>query len=381
MLRQLAVALGATLMFSLGAAAQTGAISGKVKGPDGVGVKDALVKIERTDIKGNYKVKTNKKGEYFHAGLPLGQYNVAVEIGGQDVDRVNGVRTKLGDPVEINFDLQARQEKQQALQKAAETGELTKEQSREMSSEQKAAIEKAMKERSEAMKKNKALNDAFNLGMSAVQAKDWPVAIENLKKGTEMDAKQHVIWANLAESYFGLAATKTGDEQMKLVDEGTKAYNSAIELKPDDDAYHNNFGLSLAKNKKYKEAEEELVKAAALAPAKAGTYFYNLGAIFTNNGQLDAAGSTFKRAIEADPNHADAQYQYGVFLMSKAQTTADGKVTPPDGTAEAFNKYLELKPTGPFADAAKGMLAAISTTVTTKFENPDAKKKSSTRKK
>ncbi len=381
MLRQLAVALGATLMFSLGAAAQTGAISGKVKGPDGVGVKDALVKIERTDIKGNYKVKTNKKGEYFHAGLPLGQYNVAVEIGGQDVDRVNGVRTKLGDPVEINFDLQARQEKQQALQKAAETGELTKEQSREMSSEQKAAIEKAMKERSEAMKKNKALNDAFNLGMSAVQAKDWPVAIENLKKGTEMDAKQHVIWANLAESYFGLAATKTGDEQMKLVDEGTKAYNSAIELKPDDDAYHNNFGLSLAKNKKYKEAEEELVKAAALAPAKAGTYFYNLGAIFTNNGQLDAAGSTFKRAIEADPTHADAQYQYGVFLMSKAQTTADGKVTPPDGTAEAFNKYLELKPTGPFADAAKGMLAAISTTVTTKFENPDAKKKSSTRKK
>ena len=381
MLRQLAVALGATLMFSLGAAAQTGAISGKVKGPDGVGVKDALVKIESTDIKGNYQVKTKKKGEYFHTGLPLGQYNVAVEIGGQDVDRVNGVRTKLGDPVEINFDLQARQEKQQALQKAAETGELTKEQSREMSSEQKAAIEKAMKERSEAMKKNKALNDAFNLGMSAVQAKDWPVAIENLKKGTEMDAKQHVIWANLAESYFGLAATKTGDEQMKLVDEGTKAYNSAIELKPDDDAYHNNFGLSLAKNKKYKEAEEELVKAAALAPAKAGTYFYNLGAIFTNNGQLDAAGSTFKRAIEADPNHADAQYQYGVFLMSKAQTTADGKVTPPDGTAEAFNKYLELKPTGPFADAAKGMLAAISTTVTTKFENPDAKKKSSTRKK
>jgi Tfp pilus assembly protein PilF len=379
MLRRIGTALAA-LVFSAGMFAQTGAIAGKVKGPDGNPLQNALVKIERTDIKGNYKVKTNKKGEYFHAGLPLGQYNVVLEVDGRDVDKMGGVRTRLGDPTEINFDLHQMAQKQQALQKAAETGEITKEQSREMSAEQKAAIEKAMKERSEAMKKNKALNDAFNLGMTALGAKDYPAAIENLKKGTEMDPNQHVIHANLAEAYFGLAGTKTGDEQTKLVADGTAAYTKAIELKPDDSAYHNNFGLALAKNKKYKEAEEELTKAAALEPTKAGTYFYNLGAIFTNIGQLEPAGSAFRKALDADPTHADAHYQYGIYLFSKATTNADGSVVPPDGTKQAFEKYLALKPTGPFADSAKGMIQAIDATVSTKFENPNAQKKGTKKK-
>ncbi|MBM3736363.1 MAG: tetratricopeptide repeat protein [Acidobacteria bacterium] len=378
--RSLAPVLGVSLLFAASGFAQTGAIAGKVKGPDGAPLKDGLVKIERTDIKGNYKVKTNKKGEYFHAGLPLGTYNVTLEVAGRDADKMQGVRTRLGDPVEINFDLHAMAQKQQALQKATETGELTKEQSREMSAEQKAAIEKAMKERSEAMKKNKALNDAFNAGMAAVQAKDWPVAIEQLEKGVTLDANQHVIHANLAESYFGLAGTKTGDEQAQLVTKGMAAYNKAIELKPDDSAYHNNFGLALAKNKKFKEAEEELTKAAALDPPKAGTYFYNLGAIFTNIGQLEPAGSAFKKATDADPNHADAQYQYGLYLFSKAETKADGSVVPPQGTKEAFQKYLDLKPTGSFADSAKGMIQAIDATITTTFTNPAAQKKSTKKK-
>jgi hypothetical protein len=127
--------------------AQTSQIEGVVKGEDGQGLKDALIKIERTDIKGNYKVKTNKKGNYLHAGLPLGQYNVAVEVNGKVVDTVNGVRTRLGEPSVVNFDLQALKAKQAAMTKAAETGQLTQEQARDMSPEQKAAIEKAMKER------------------------------------------------------------------------------------------------------------------------------------------------------------------------------------------------------------------------------------------
>ena len=40
---------------------QTGSISGKVIGPDGQPMKDALIKIERMDIRGNYKVKTKRR--------------------------------------------------------------------------------------------------------------------------------------------------------------------------------------------------------------------------------------------------------------------------------------------------------------------------------
>src|SRR6266403_6417265 len=92
-------ALAGVLVFSLAASAQTTSLAGEVKGEDGQPLKDAWIKIERKDIKGNYKVKTNKKGEYFHAGLPLGTYTVSVEVNGKTIDQltVKGVRTRLGD--------------------------------------------------------------------------------------------------------------------------------------------------------------------------------------------------------------------------------------------------------------------------------------------
>jgi tetratricopeptide (TPR) repeat protein len=362
-------------LFSTGALAQTGAIAGKVKGEDGQPLKDAMIKIERMDIKGNYKVKTNKKGEFFHAGLPLGQYTVMLEVNGKVVDQMRGVRTTLGDPAQVDFDLAAQKAKSAALEAAAASGTLTQEQAREMTPEQRAAMEKQLKERQAAMAKNKALNDAFNAGMAAIQGKQFDAAVEQFTKAAELDPKQHVVFANMAEAYMGLAGTKTGADQEAAQAKGLEAYGKAIELNPTDAGYHNNFGLALARAKKFAEAQAELEKAAQLQPASAGMYFYNLGAVLVNIGQLDPAGEAFKRAIEADPAHADAQYQYGVFLISKATTTADGKVVPPPGTREAFQKYLELKPTGAFADSAKGMLTTLEASVQTEYQNPDAKKK------
>lgn len=371
-LRTLALSAASVLLFSFGALAQTSSLEGDVKGEDGQPLKGALVKIERKDIKGNYKVKTDKKGHYFHAGLPLGTYKLTLEVEGKDRDSVDNVRTRLGDPTPINFDLQVQKQRQQNLQAAAETGQLTQEQARGMSAEQKEQIEKQMKERAEAMKKNKALNDAFNLGMEALKTKQFDVAVAKFGEASTMDPKQHVVWAQLAESLVGQAGTKTGAEQEGIMTKGLEAYTKALELKPDDAAYYNNYALALAKAKKFDDAQTALGKAASLDPPNAGRYYYNLGALLTNNGQAEAAGQAFKKALESDPNYADAHYQYGVYLVSKAQITPDGKVTPPEGTAEAFQKYLELKPDGPFAESAKGMLASMTTAVDTKYANPSA---------
>lgn len=363
------------LLFTGLSPAQTSSLAGKVIGEDGQPLRGALIRIERKDIRGNYKVKTNKKGEYFHAGLPLGTYKVTLEVEGKPRDAVDNVRTHLGDPTEINFNLQDLRRKQEAMQKAAEAGTLTKEQARELSAEQREAIQKQMKERQAAMAKNKALNDAFNAGMAALQAKQYEPAIEAFNKAAELDPNQHVVWAQLAESYSGLAATKTGPEQQAALTKGLEMFQKAMELKPDDAAYHNNYALALARAKKFDEAQAELSKAAELDPPNAGRYYYNLGAVLTNIGQLDPAGEAFKKAIEADPNYADAQYQYGVYLVSKAQTTADGKVVPVPGTREAFEKYLELKPNGPYAESARGMIATIGETIQTEYTNPSAQKK------
>jgi tetratricopeptide (TPR) repeat protein len=388
--RKLSLLSAATILFAGLAVAQTGAIEGDVKGEDGAPLPKGdckkstggCIKIERTDIKGNYQTATDKKGHFFHAGLPLGTYNVVLEVDGKMRDRVQGVRTRLGDPTVVNFDLAAMKQKQEALQRAAETGQVTQEQSREMSPEQKAAMEKAMKERAAAMQKNKALNDAFNGGMEALKTKQYDVAVQSFTKAAEIDPKQHVIWAQLAESHMGLGGTKTGQEQADEYAKGLEAYAKAIELLPTDAAYHNNFGLALVKARKFTEAQAELEKAAQLDPTNAGRYFYNLGAVLVNNGQTEPAGVAFKRAIDADPNYADAQYQYGIYLLSKATTTADGKVVPPPGTREAFQKYVELKPDGPFAESAKGMLASLDATVDTEYKNPSAPQpKKSTKKK
>ena len=101
------------------AMAQTSSLEGDVKDDDGAPLKGALVRIDRTDIKGKYEVKTDKKGHYFHAGLPLGTYNLTLIVDGKERDTVNKVRTRLGDPLPINFDLSVQKRKQVAMAKAA----------------------------------------------------------------------------------------------------------------------------------------------------------------------------------------------------------------------------------------------------------------------
>lgn len=370
--RNLALAAVGTLFLAFTSFAQTSSLEGDVKGEDGQPLKGALVKIERKDIKGHYQVKTDKKGHFFHAGLPLGTYRLVLEVDGKDRDSVDNVRTTLGDPRPVNFDLQAQKQRADAMQKAAETGTLTKEQQRDISPEQRAAIEKAMKERSEAMKKNAALNSAFNDGVNALQGKQYDQAVAAFEKAAELDAKQHVVFAQLAESYIGQAGAKTGPERDAAMEKGLQNYQKAIELKPDSSEYHNNYALALVKAKKINEAQAELTKAAQLDPPKAGQYYYNLGAVLTNAGQSEAASQAFQQAITADPNYAEAYYQYGVSLMSKAQIAADGKVTPAPGTKEALEKYIQLKPDGPNAESAKGMLAMMDAKLDTSYKNPTA---------
>ena len=375
--RNLVVAAAGALFLALTSFAQITAIEGDVKGEDGAPAVKAVVKILRTDIKGNYKVNTDKKGHYFYNGLPIGTYDVSVEVNGKEMDGVKGIKTRLGDPTPVNFDLQ-KLAKDRAVQDkaiaaaAANGGQITKEQERGMSKEQKEAFDKAIKEREAAMKKNKELNDAFTAGITAEQAKDYEAAVASFTKASELDAKQLAVWQHLADAEVNLAAKKTGADFDAGMGKAIEAYGKALELNPADAATHNNFALALGKAKKFPEMQAELKKAAELDPPKAGQYYYNLGAMLVNAGQAEPAGEAFKKAIELDPNHADSYYQYGVYLLGKASFAADGKVTPVAGTVDAFQKYLQLAPSGQFADSAKGMLASMDAKVDTAYKNPNA---------
>ncbi|MBZ5608678.1 MAG: hypothetical protein LAP38_10495 [Acidobacteriia bacterium] len=365
------------MLFTGACWAQVAAIEGDVKGPDGQPLKGGEILIERTDMKGTYKgAKTDKKGHYIYNGLPSGgTFKVSLIVDGKVAYHVDGVRTRLGDPIPVNMDLKA-----QASQAAATGGAPAEEADRSMSKEQKEALEKRSKENAAILAKNKALNDTFNAGKEALNAKNYEAAVEAFQKGAEMDANQHVIFANLADSYTGLATTKTGAEQQAALDKSLDAYQKAITLKPDDPAYHNNFALALARDKKFSEAQAELNKAAQLDPPNAGKYYYNLGALLVNSGQTAASEEAFKKAIEANPDYADAQFQYATALSAKLTIGADGKMVAPPGMKEALEKYLALAPTGQFADASKALLQQLGATVQTNYTNPNAPKKAPAKK-
>jgi tetratricopeptide (TPR) repeat protein len=376
--RNVAAATAATIFFALTSFAQTGAIEGKVTGVDGKPVVGALIKLTRTDIKGDFKTTTNKKGQWIHMGLAVGStYNISCIVDGKVMDQTMNVRAGLGDPTEASFDLRKRQadnqSRQAAMQKAAETGQIGDDLTRGMTPEQKDALEKQIKAQEAQMKQNKALQDAFSTGMTAKENKQYPEAIAAFEKAAEIGPTQPAVWANLAETYVALAGTKTGADFDAAIAKGLETYAKALSLKADDPAIHSNYARALAMAKKFPEADAEAGKVAELDPAAAGKAYFNLGAILTNVGQPDLAAAAFQKAMTA--NYADAYYQYGLYLAGKASVdTATGKVTAAPGTVEAFQKYLELAPTGANAQPAKDMIASLGTTIDTSYKNPNAPK-------
>ena len=372
--------LGAGLMvLAFTSLAQVTSIQGDVKGADGQPLAKAQIIIERTDIKGHYPVKTDKKGHYIYTGLPIGTYNITLMVDGKEADSVKGVKTHPGDPIQEDFNLKEskadQSSKQAEYQKALETGQMSKDLERQLSPEQKDQLKKDMEKREASMKKNAALNQAYNDGINALNAKQYDQAIENLKKASDLDPSQIAVWSNLATAYTELARTKTGADFDTTMQSALDCYTKALALKPEDAGLHNNYALTLARDKKFDQAQAELQKAAELDPQNAGKYYYNLGALLVNAGQNEPASAAFKKAIDLQPTYADAYYQYGVTLVAKAQVGADGKVSPVPGTVEAFQKYLELQPTGTYAQQAKDMLTTLGSSVDTSYKNPEANKK------
>ena len=268
---------GFALLIASAAWAQVTTIEGDVKDENNQPVKDAQIELTRTDIKGHYQVKSNKKGHWFYTGLPFGTYDITCAVGGQVVDKISGVRSKYGDSTIANFDTGKMKQQQAAAQKAAETGTVTDDQTRGMSADQKAKLAAQMKERSEQMKKNKALNDAFNAAQDALKAKDYKTAVDNFTKAGELDDKQVAVWQGLGDAYTGLAVTQTGDDKQKSYDAAIDAFKKSLVLNPNDAAVYNQMGNIYGTQKKIPEATDALNKAAQLDPKMAAKALLQYG--------------------------------------------------------------------------------------------------------
>jgi tetratricopeptide (TPR) repeat protein len=353
----------------------TGSVKGVARDSEGKPIPEGTVEWLSMDTGRKYTLKLNKKGEYFSLGISPGKYKVTLFApDGKQIFFMSGITVGLDELVQ-DIDLKKEQENQ------AKGVGLTPEQLKA----QQEAQAKAQKENTTV----KSLNEKLLAAKTASDGGDFETAINTLNEATQIDANRDLLWFKLGDAYRMSAPKQTDPaEKQKRYQEAADSYKKAIDLKtanPDPKdadaniklaAYYNNLADALNKAGKIDDAVANYNKAAQLDPAKAAQYQFNIGAVLTNAGKVDDAITAFDKVIATDPNKADAYYWKGVNMIGKATLKGD-KMVAPEGTADAFNKYLELAPTGTYAQPAKDMLASIGAAVETGFN----KKKAATTKK
>ena len=344
----------ATFLTCISAFAQTGGLTGRCTGQGGAVLAGYTLQIERVEIKWSSKVKTNKKGEYTYIGLAPGQYKITLL--GPDGKPMYYIekRVGIGDPTEVNFDMG------QAMEEAKKTQAANPEYQKAVAEQKETANLKTMFDQGRALYAQKQYTDA-----AATFEKALPIA---------KDKNIPIILGQLADTWAKAGGIETNpdtrkEDQAKSLD----YYNKVLALTPDDATLHNNLGNLYAEMGKPTDAAAEFKKAADLDPTHASGYYYNLGAIMVNKGQMDEAAVALKKATDIDPTNATAWYWYGMALMGKADYRADGTVVPAPGTIEAFQTYLKLAPTGPWAAQAQASIDSLQGKASLEYKAPKKK--------
>ena len=348
----------------------SGSVKGVCKDADGNPIADGIVVYANQDNGQKYTLKTNKKGEYFSLGVGAGSYNVTLYKNADDLKankelfHQNKFTVTL-DENTLGFDLKKL---------AAETAK-----GQGLTPEQIKAQQEAQEKQKKEVGTVKQLNEKLAAAKVASDAGDFDTAIADLKAANDIDATRDLIWFKLGDAYR-VSATKQTDavEKQKRLDSAVEAYQKALQLKQaatnDKDpnatktlaAYYNNLAEAYSKAGKIDDSVKTYQQAALADPTGAAQYYFNMGAVLTNAGKADQAIDAFDKCIAADPTKAEAYYQKGVNLLGKATLQGEKMVAAP-GTAEAFQKYLELVPTGGHSEEAKAMLASIGAPVETGF--------------
>jgi tetratricopeptide (TPR) repeat protein len=391
----LAIFCAATVITALGQTGALGSVKGVCKDDQGNPIADAQVVWHNDDNGRTYKLKTNKKGEYFSLGIEPGSYTVSLTKDGKELFKQPKEQVQVEEH-EFNIDIKA--EKQQQIQQTAKQTGLTPEQIQQKLEEQK----KVQEYNANIGKVNEKLR-AANADLSA-QPPNYDGAIATLNEAAQMIPNEDLIWFRLGSAY--LDSTRVATDPAEKTKRNTEGYNDlkkAVDLakskqqetgtagqppkKPEEvasektriAAYYSNLGSAAARLGKTDEAVDAYKQAIDLDPAHAGSYYYNLGVVLHNFAkdadQRKQAMDAFDKAIAADPNRADAYYLKGTDGIALATQDSSGKLVAPPGTAEAFQKYLELQPNGTHAEECKQMLAALNASVETSFGKKSSPKK------
>jgi len=322
-----------------------GSVRGNVTDQNNKPLPGATVQLYDAQTGRKYEVKTNSKGEYASIGIAAGTYKMTLIQNGNPIDEHNNVPIAAGQERVVNFEL------------AKDIGGGATEEQR-----QKVA---AAQKHNEVIK---GLNATLGQVKQLEAAGNYDQAVTMLQQATQTAPDQDLLWGYLGDAQRGQASKATDSAaRTKGYQDAVASYQKALALKPNNAPYLAGMADAYAKSGQTDKAVESYAAAAQADPTNAANYYYNEGAVLTNVNKSDEAIAAFDKAIQLDPTRADAYYWKGIDLVGKATMGKDNKMVAPPGTAEAFQKYLELQPTGKYADASKQMLATIGSSVETSY--------------
>jgi len=402
-----AAGLGALAMIlAMNVYAQTTHIEGtvKLKGEDGIAkpIADAVVDIYRTDIKGQWTVKTDKNGLYRRLGMPItGTFMVVVSAPNATPSFINNIRLAATNTVDIILNpgdgskLTLEQVQASMAQSKSGGGQPS------MSAADRAKLEAQRKEQEASMAERKALQASFDesvkrykAGVELALAKNHEAALTEFEHAANVDVTKDKAFkelslkanAQISESEYQIGADlfnkKNKAEAKPHFEKAIKAITKSIELaetdtRPEIQSEIIVYYSILAKNAKllvehYGVANDLDAWVAALSkaeakdtPANKNKWVIEKANMFRFAGRTDDAVAAYKSVLAAEPGNLDALYNLGLTLIAFSE-----KAQIQEG-ANALGEFAKNAPaTDGRVAAVKEALEAVKNAYNIEAEKP-----------
>ena len=180
-----------------------------------------------------------------------------------------------------------------------------------------------------------AAREEFDRGSSALAKKNYPEAIDHLKKAT-------AIYHDFFAAQFLLSEAFMDQRQW---DDAETALQRALELKPDNAATLFSLGEVYWRQKRYDEAEKILQDGIKLDDKSWHGYF-TLGRLYWDKGDIAKAGPPIGKTLQLKPDFAEAHLLAGNILLRVAQQ---------ERALVEYQEYMRLAPRGEFAEQTRDL--------------------------
>ncbi len=396
----LQIGMGCTLLslLTVSAFAQLGRIEGEVvKAGTTEPIVGATVEIVRMDIKGNYPLKSDKKGKFLHAGVPyVGTYTIMVSADGFEPTFQGNVRP-TGDPIKIELrpgdgrkitieDVKKIQGGGKGPAAAAAGGGAAPKMSAEDAKKAKEEYEKAMAERGDAEKFNTSIqqiNVKLAEGNAAMAKPDLAAAITAFKEAVALNPNIHISNGNLAialqkravaefnggqrdpakqDFLDSIASSNKAIEGLDAQEKDTKMKNDPVQNKGNRRTYHvvraeseSIMGTKFGDGEQADAAVKDYQMIASLTDDPAEKKKYPLKAanlLRETAGKQAEAVTAYKAILEAEPDNIEALYGLGLVYANEEKTWQD--------SANMLQKFADKAPDNdPRVAEAKTVIGAL----------------------